>query len=131
MVIISTGTLDAAGTIPTPYTYMKLAMSIVIPIIIIAPIAPPIPTTNHGSPVIVAAVIRPVKPAPAANIAVPVPTPVAVAIAAGAPPTGIKCTPAPIITPPIATNKITKIGSIIETSLIFLIWSVTVSCKYF
>src|SRR5660397_294433 len=44
--------------------------------------------------------MSPVRPDAAASIVVPVPTPVACDIAAGAPPTGIKWTPAPIRIPP-------------------------------
>ena len=57
--------------------------------------------------------MSPVIPPPAASIAVPVPTPVAVAIAAGAPPTGMKCTPPPIRSPPAVTAPINNNGSII------------------
>jgi hypothetical protein len=78
----------------------------VIPIINMEPTAPAKMINHTGCPVIEAAVMSPVKPAPAANIAVPVPTPVAVAIAAGAPPTGMKCTPPPIIIPASTTHII-------------------------
>ena len=114
------GSIEAlleAGTIPTPKIYTKLAISMVIPIINIAPTAPANATKYQAWPVIEAAVISPVKPAPAANIAVPVPTPVAVDIAAGAPPTGMKCTPPPMQIPPATinmTNVIKLISSIMK-----------------
>ena len=85
----------------------------VIPSMILEPTAPPASISHNGCPVIAAAVISPVIPPPAASIAVPVPTPVAVAIAAGAPPTGMKCTPPPMRTPPTVIAPINNNGSII------------------
>ncbi len=99
----------------------------------IAPTAPAARITHKGDPVIAAAVMSPVIPEPAASIAVPVPTPVAVAIAAGAPPTGMKCTPPPMNIPPTVIAPINNNGSIIKPPYFssFFIWSISVSCEYF
>src|SRR5664280_2825946 len=114
LVIGSYSTLADAGTHPTPHTYTRLPTSMVIPSMILEPTAPPARISHNGCPVNAAAVISPVIPPPAASIAVPVPTPVAVAIAAGAPPTGMKCTPPPIRTPPTVIAPINNNGSIIK-----------------